>query len=57
MFKKNTKHTQSNIFGFSNLVSLKMAKELQESEELKTIKFWFFKSIQIYVVHDSHNIY
>lgn len=33
MFKKNTNHTQSNLFGFENLVSPKMAKELQQSEE------------------------
>ncbi|MBZ0198573.1 MAG: transposase [Ignavibacteriaceae bacterium] len=35
MFKKNTKHTQANLFGFANIVSSKMAKELQESEEQK----------------------
>lgn len=35
MFRKNTKHTQSNIFGFTNIVSPKMLKELQESEEMK----------------------
>lgn len=35
MFRKNTKHTQSNIFGFTNIVSPKMAKELQASEEQK----------------------
>ena len=33
MFKQNTKHTQSNIFGYTNIISEKMAKELQESEE------------------------
>lgn len=33
MFRKNSKHTQSNIFSFANMVTSKMAKELQESEE------------------------
>ncbi len=41
MFKKNTKHTQSNIFGFANLVSPQMAKELQESEEQKFYELIF----------------
>lgn len=35
MFRKNTKHTQTNIFGFSGLITPKMAKELQESQEKK----------------------
>lgn len=35
MFRKNTKHMQANIFGFTNIVSPKMAKELQASEEQK----------------------
>lgn len=33
MFKKNTRHTQSNIFGYGNIISEKMANELQQSEE------------------------
>lgn len=41
MFQKNTKHTQSNIFGFTNIVSPKMAKELQESEEQKFYELIF----------------
>lgn len=41
MFKKNTKHIQSNIFGFTNIVSPKMAKELQESEEQKFYELIF----------------
>ncbi len=35
MFKKNTKHRQTNLFGFTNIVSSKMHKELQDSEEQK----------------------
>ena len=41
MFRKNTKHTQSNLFGFTNIVSPKMAKELQESEEKKFYELIF----------------
>ncbi|MHB9013070.1 MAG: transposase [Ignavibacteriaceae bacterium] len=41
MFRKNTKHTQSNIFGFANIVSPKMLKELQESEEMKFYELIF----------------
>ena len=41
MFKKNTKHIQSNLFGFANLVSPKMAKELRESEEQKFYELIF----------------
>ena len=41
MFKKNTKHTQSNIFGYTNIISEKMAKELQESEEQQFYKLIF----------------
>ena len=41
MFRKNTKHTQSNIFGFANIVSPKMSKELQESEENKFYELVF----------------
>ena len=41
MFKKNTKHMQSDIFGFTNIVSPKMAKELQESEEQKIYELIF----------------
>jgi hypothetical protein len=33
MFKKNTSHTQANIFGYGNIISEKMTKELQQSEE------------------------
>lgn len=41
MFKKNTKHIQANIFGFTNTVSPAMAKELQESEEQKFYELIF----------------
>ncbi|MFA4853445.1 MAG: transposase [Bacteroidales bacterium] len=41
MFRKNTKHTQSNIFGFTNIVSPQMAKELQASEEQKFYELIF----------------
>lgn len=41
MFKPNTKHTQTNIFGFANLITPKMAKELQESEEQKFYELIF----------------
>lgn len=41
MFKPNTQHTQTNIFGFANLITPKMAKELQESEEQKFYEFIF----------------
>jgi len=41
MFKTNTKHTQSNIFGFTNIVSPKMAQALQESEEQKFYELIF----------------
>jgi len=41
MFKKNTKHTQSNIFGYANIISEKMAKELQASEEQKFYELIF----------------
>lgn len=41
MFRKNTKHSQANIFGFANIVSPKMAKELQESEEQKFYELIF----------------
>ena len=41
MFKKNTKHRQANIFGFTNIVSPKMAKELQASEEQKFYEIIF----------------
>ena len=41
MFKKNTKHTQSNIFGYANIISKKMAKELQASEEQKFYELIF----------------
>ena len=41
MFKINTRHTQSNIFGFTNRVSSKMVKELQASEEQKFYELIF----------------
>ncbi|MCF7859587.1 MAG: transposase [Candidatus Cloacimonetes bacterium] len=41
MFRKNTKHSQTNIFGFTNIVSSKMAKELQDSEEQKFYELIF----------------
>jgi len=41
MFRKNTTHTQSNIFGFTNIVSPQMAKELHESEEQKFYELIF----------------
>lgn len=41
MFKKNTKHTQSNLFGFANSISPKMAEELQASEEQKFYELIF----------------
>lgn len=41
MFRKNTKHTQSNLYGYTNFISSKMAKELQESEEHKFYELIF----------------
>lgn len=41
MFRKNTKHTQSNIFGYANIISEKLANELQESEEQKFYELVF----------------
>lgn len=41
MFRKNTKHSQSNIFGFANIVSPQMAKEIQSSEEQKFYELIF----------------
>jgi len=41
MFKPNTKHTQTNIFGFTSLITPKMSKELQESEERKFYELIF----------------
>jgi hypothetical protein len=41
MFKPNTEHTQTNIFGFSNFVSANMLKELQESEYQKFYELIF----------------
>lgn len=41
MFKPNTNHTQTNIFGFASLITPKMAKELQESEEQKFYELIF----------------
>jgi hypothetical protein len=41
MFKKNTNHMQSNIFGLKNIVSPKMEKELQASEEQKFYELIF----------------
>ncbi len=33
IFRKNTKQRQTNLFGFTNLVSDQMLKEIEESEE------------------------
>jgi hypothetical protein len=41
MFRKNKKHAQLNIFGYRNIVSEKMAKELQSSEEQKFYELIF----------------
>ena len=41
MFKKNTKHTQTNMFGYANMMSPKMQKELQNSEEQKFYEYIF----------------
>jgi len=41
MFKPNTEHTQTNIFGFSNFISANMLKELQDSEEMKFYELIF----------------
>ena len=41
MFKPNTGHTQTNMFGFSNFISSDMLKELQESEEMKFYELIF----------------
>jgi len=41
MFKPNTEHTQTNMFGFSNFISSDMLKELQESEEMKFYELIF----------------
>ncbi|HUX60632.1 MAG TPA: transposase [Ignavibacteriaceae bacterium] len=41
MFKPNTEHTQTNMFGFSNFVSSNMLKELQESEQMKFYELIF----------------
>jgi len=41
MFKPNTEHIQTNIFGFSNFISANMLKELQESEEMKFYELIF----------------
>jgi len=46
MFKKNTRHTQTNIFGFTNIVSPQMAKELQDSEEQKFYELIFRNIIE-----------
>jgi hypothetical protein len=43
MFKKNKKHRQLNIFGYTNIVSEKMAKELKASEEQKFYELIFCK--------------
>lgn len=43
MFKKNSKHRQLNIFGYTNIVSEKMAKELKASEEQKFYELIFCK--------------
>lgn len=41
MFRKNTKHKQSNLFGYANIISEKLANELQESEEQKFYELIF----------------
>lgn len=41
MFKPNTDHIQTNMFGFSNFISSDMLKELQESEEMKFYELIF----------------
>jgi hypothetical protein len=41
MFKPNTKHIQTNIFGFANLISPTMAEELRASEEEKFYELIF----------------
>lgn len=41
MFKAHSEHTQTNLFGFSNLVSPKMRKELQDSEAMKFYELIF----------------
>lgn len=41
MFKPNTEHTQTNMFGFSNFVSPNMLKEIQDSEAMKFYELIF----------------
>jgi Transposase DDE domain/Transposase domain (DUF772) len=41
MFKPNTEHTQTNMFGFSNFISPNMLKELQDSEAMKFYELIF----------------
>ena len=41
MFKPNTEHNQTNLFGFSNIISEDMLKELQESKEMKFYELIF----------------
>jgi len=41
MFKENKKHSQLNLFGYTNMVSKKLAKELQASEEQKFYELIF----------------
>lgn len=41
MFKPNTEHSQTNIFGFSNFIFANMLKELRESEEQKFYELIF----------------
>lgn len=41
MFRPNTKHTQTNIFGYTNWISPMMARELQASEEQKFYELIF----------------
>lgn len=43
MFRKNTKLTQTRLFGFTNIVSAKITKELQEPEEEKFYELIFCK--------------
>ena len=59
MFKKNTKHTQTNLFVFASNVSSGVAKAIQESEEQKFYELIFYKIKEedfacLYSKTDSH---
>lgn len=41
MFKQNRKHIQTNMFGFTNIISENMLKELKESEQMKFYELIF----------------